>query len=122
MASRLLVIDDDQQIRILLRKTLETSGYSVEEATDGRAGFALYAADPHDLVITDLIMPEKEGLETIQDLRHYNPEVKIIAISGGGSLPADNYLHMAECFGAQRIFRKPFRVEDILTAVRELLP
>jgi DNA-binding response OmpR family regulator len=121
MSARILVIDDDQQIRMLLRKTLETSGYSVDEATDGKAGFALYTDDPQDLVITDLIMPEREGLETIRDLLHYNPEVKIIAISGGGSLPADNYLHMAECFGAQRLFRKPFRVEDILAAVKELL-
>lgn len=121
MSARILIIDDDQQIRILLRKMLESDGYSVDEAADGRAGFAMYTAEPQDLVITDLIMPEREGLETIRDLRLYNPEVKIIAISGGGSLPADNYLYMAECFGAERIFRKPFRVEDILTAVRELL-
>jgi YesN/AraC family two-component response regulator len=94
----------------------------VDEAHDGRAGFDLYTAEPHDLVITDLIMPEREGLETIRDLRRYNPAVKIIAISGGGSLPVNNYLRMAECLGAQRVLNKPFRVEDILTAVRELLP
>lgn len=105
MSARILIIDDDQQIRMLLRRKLETVGYSADEASDGRAGFDMYTADPQDLVIMDLIMPEREGLETIRDLRRYNPAVKIIAISGGGSLPANNYLRMAECFCAQRVLQ-----------------
>ncbi len=121
MTARILVIDDDQQIRKLLRKMLESDGYRVDEAADGRAGFAMYTADPYDLVITDLIMPDREGLETIRDLRSYDPAARIIAISGGGTLPADNYLHMAECFGAQRVLQKPFRSDAICAAVRQLL-
>ncbi len=121
MAARILVIDDDEQIRLLVRKMLETGGYCVDEASDGRVGMQKYMAEPQDLVITDLIMPDKEGLETIRELRRYNPDVKIIAMSGGGSLPANNYLHMAESFGAQRTLHKPFRIDEMLDAVRALL-
>ncbi|MBM4309347.1 MAG: response regulator [Deltaproteobacteria bacterium] len=122
MSTRILIIDDDQQILVLLRRTFETGGYSVDEAPDGRAGFAVYTAEPHDLVIADLIMPEREGLETIRDLRRFNPAVKIIALSGGGSLPVNTCLRMAECFGAQRVLNNPSQVEDIPSAVRQLLP
>lgn len=121
MGARILVIDDDKQVRLLIRRMLESGGYTVEEATDGDEGMKMYMREPHDLVITDLIMPDKEGLETIRDLRRFNPDIKIIAISGGGSLPANNYLRMAESFGAQRTLNKPFRTEDILDSVRELL-
>ncbi len=121
MSKSILVIEDDDQVRILLKKMLENAGYSVMEAPNGDIGLKLYSKQPVDLIITDLIMPEKEGIETIRELRKENPNIKIIAISGGGSVDPAQYLHMAERLGVKRTFAKPFRREDILQAVEELL-
>jgi len=96
-------------------------GYEVVEAADGKAGMRLFRESPADLVITDLIMPEKEGIETIMDLRRNFPDVKIIAMSGGGIIQAEDYLGMAQGVGAHRVFEKPFGVSDMLKAVRDLL-
>jgi len=82
--ARILLIDDDAPVRRTLRKMLERQGYEVEEAPDGKAGLTLYQENPADLIITDLIMPEMEGIETIMELRRRFPDVKIIAMSGGG--------------------------------------
>jgi len=117
----ILVIDDEVQIRALLREMLERAGYEVMDAPDGEEGIRLYRENPADLVITDIIMPKKEGLETIVDLRAEFPEVKIIAISGGGTIGPDSYLQIAEGFGAIRIFTKPFKMEELLAAIQELL-
>ena len=87
----ILIIDDDDQIRRVLRKTLERDGYDVADAPNGKEGIRLYRENPADLVITDIIMPEKEGIETIRELRRDFPEVKIIAISGGGRIGPDSY-------------------------------
>lgn len=119
--SRILVIEDDTKIRKMLRKMLERAGYEVNEASDGLEGLKLYREEPADLVITDIIMPRKEGLETIMDLRREFPEVKIIAISGGGRLSPQPYLEVAEGFGAMRVFSKPFDLEDLQRAISELL-
>jgi DNA-binding NtrC family response regulator len=120
--ARILVVDDDDQIRALLRVTLEREGHEVVEAADGNIALTLYHQSPADLVITDIIMPEKEGIEMIMELRRSDPEVKIIAISGGGSMNPVSYLKWASEFGAQRSFTKPIDREDLLTAVGELLP
>ena len=117
----ILVIDDDVQIRALLRQMLERAGHEVMDAPDGDEGITLYRENPADLVITDIIMPKKEGLETIIDLRAEFPEVKIIAISGGGTIGPSSYLQVAEGFGAIRIFTKPFKMEELLAAIQELL-
>ncbi|MDY6952940.1 MAG: response regulator, partial [Thermodesulfobacteriota bacterium] len=119
--ARILVIDDDVQIRRMLRKLLEGTGYEVTEAPDGRQGISLYRQDPCDLVITDIIMPDKEGLETIRELRRDFPHVKIVAISGGGRASPDEYLHMAKSFGAKRTLAKPFDQKELLEAVQELV-
>ncbi|MFO7598523.1 MAG: response regulator [Candidatus Desulfacyla sp.] len=119
--ARILVIDDEPSVRELLYAMLIDEGYEVVEAADGKAGMRLFRESPVDLVITDLIMPEKEGIETIMDLRRNFPDVKIIAMSGGGIIQAEDYLGMAQGVGAHRVFEKPFGVSDMLKAVRELL-
>ena len=121
MSKTILVIDDDDQVRTLLVKMLEFEGYAVLEAPDGKVGYKLYLENNPDLVITDLIMPEREGIETIRELRKDNPEIKIIAISGGGSVEPEQYLSMAKRLGVKRTFSKPFKREEILGAVKELI-
>ena len=121
VTGRILVIEDDPQMRTMLRQMLEAKGCDVVEASDGNEGIKLYRGNPADLIITDLIMPEKEGIETIIELRRDFPDVKIIAISGGGRLDPGQYLSMAKSFGAQYTFAKPVEREELLKAVRELL-
>ena len=117
----ILIIDDDVQILDMLRQTLEREGYEVMDASNGRKGIRLYRKEPADLIITDIVMPEKEGLETIMELKKDFPEVKIIAISGGGQIIPDHYLDSAKLFGAIRTFAKPFEHKELLEAVQELL-
>jgi DNA-binding response OmpR family regulator len=119
--ARILVIDDDEQIRAMLRQMLERSGYKVAEAPDGKEGIRLFREKPADLVITDLIMPWGEGIETIMELKRDFPRVKVIAISGGGMFRPDDYLLAAKEFGADRTFTKPVKQNELLKAVRELL-
>src|SRR5210317_1834310 len=108
----ILIIDDDNQFRTMLRKMVERNGYEVIEASDGKEGIKLYRKNPTDLIITDLIMPEKDGIETIQELRKDFPDVKIIAISGGGRLGPHDYLHLAKMLGAQRTLTKPIELDE----------
>lgn len=118
---RVLVIDDDEQMRLLLRQIMEWRGYDVAEAENGKVGLRLQREEPADLVITDLIMPEQEGLETISALKREFRGVKIIAISGGGRIGPDAYLPAARELGADRIFTKPFDVGEIITAINDLM-
>jgi DNA-binding response OmpR family regulator len=118
---RILLIDDEEPLRTLLRTTLERAGYEVIEASDGKIGLQLLAESSVDLVITDLVMPEKEGLETILELRRQNSSAKIIAISGGGRMNPKVNLAMAEQFGALCTLAKPFSQQEILDAVAEAL-
>ena len=90
--SHILIIDDDDALRIVLKASLEQMGHTVVESTDGRNGVECYKGEAFDVVITDLIMPDKEGIETILDLRKINPDVKIIAMSGGGRVGPGDYL------------------------------
>jgi len=121
MMNPILIIDDDIEILSVLRLILEREGYDVLAASDGKEGLKLCRQQRVDLVITDLVMPEKEGVETIMELRRDFPHVKIIAMSGGGSIAPENYLHMAQMLGAQRTLRKPFTPNEMLEAVRELV-
>ena len=118
---RILVIDDDEQVRELLVEILERAGYQIVTAANGAEGLRLYRAQPAELVITDLIMPEKEGLETILALRKEFPKVPIIAVSGGGRSGAISYLPLAKSLGAARTVAKPFSRQEILDAVKETL-
>lgn len=118
---RILVIDDDDLVRGMLRDVLERAGYEVLEAQDGNVGLQLFRGHTIDIIITDILMPEKEGLETIMDIRNESPNAKIVAISGGGKVGPFAYLKLAERFGAQRVFSKPLKMATLLEAVDELL-
>jgi CheY-like chemotaxis protein len=118
---RVLVIDDDEQVRALLYEILDRAGFAVIEASNGVEGLKLYRSQPVDLVITDLVMPEKEGVETIMELRSQFPNTRIIAISGGQRAGARDYLPIAARLGAHRTVAKPFSRQEILEAVRETL-
>ena len=115
--ARILVIDDDEVVRSTIRKMLQMAGYEIEEAFDGEEGVKLYNQDPTDVVITDIMMPEKSGFETIQEIRSNFPDAKIIAITGGGL----HLLPVAHDLGALRIFEKPFHIKELLETVKELL-
>lgn len=120
--ARILVIDDDPQIRTMLRMMLEREGYEVTEAPDGAVGVQEFRKAPFDVVITDLLMPEKEGIETIIELKRDFPNVKIIAISGGGQhMGADNFLRLAQKIGAKHSLRKPFKRDELINMIEELL-
>jgi len=113
---RILIIDDDVQIRTILRELLGDEGHEVIEASDGIEGIRLYREKS-----ADLVMPKKDGLETIMDLKIEFPEVKIIAISGGGRFEPEPYLQLAEGFGALRLLTKPFKIEQLSKAIRKVL-
>ena len=117
----ILLIDDDELFRSMIRVTLEEMGHTVSEARNGQEGLVQYEASPADLVLTDLIMPEKEGIETIVELRKKHPSVKIIAMSGGGRVTPENYLHIARRLGAGRVLSKPFPSEELAVAINGLL-
>jgi CheY-like chemotaxis protein len=121
MMVRILIIDDDEDFRSMLRMALEQDSYAVEEARNGREGLQRYVIAPPDVVITDLLMPEREGLETIRALRQMNPQVKIIAISGGGRSGRLNFLPLARMFGALRTLQKPFTLQQLHDVVREVV-
>ena len=112
----ILIIDDQESIRALLRTTLESAGYEVMEASNGRVGLDLYRLKPMDLVITDILMPELNGLDLILALTRSFLHAKVIAISGSGE--GKNVLDHAKLLGARRTFRKPFSMTQLLDAVR----
>jgi DNA-binding response OmpR family regulator len=118
---KILIIDDDDQMRNLLCRAMEYAGFEVEVAENGREGQRFFEEKTFDLVITDLIMPEQEGMETITFLRKNHPGVKIIVISGGGRIGPETYLPAALELGANRAFAKPFVLDELTTAVKELL-
>lgn len=119
--AKILVIDDEIEIRNLLQDVLEGAGHSVSVAEDGGKGLLLFEQQDFDLIITDLIMPDKEGLETIKEMQSRRPGAKIIAISGGGQAGPVNYLKMAELFGAQMTLEKPFKMQELVECVESLL-
>lgn len=119
--ARILVIDDEELVRYTLRAILESADHEVVEATNGNEGMASCKAHPAELVITDIIMPEKEGMETIIELRHAYPDVKIVAISGGGRIGSTDYLKMARKLGADEVMPKPFQMDEVLSMVRRVL-
>ncbi len=117
----IFVVYDEEQMRFMIRQMLEDAGYAVVEAPDGKVALWLSKEKPADLIITDIIMPEKEGLETIMELKRDFPDVKILAISGGGQGDNWQYLDMAIKMGAESTLAKPFENEELLKAVKDLL-
>lgn len=119
---RILVVDDDEQYRSLMQRTLERAGHQVVTAEDGTAAVVAAQDATLELVITDLIMPGKEGLETIMELRRLRPGLPLIAMSGGGRGNPGDYLKAARLLGATRTLEKPFGVQDLLDAVAGAAP
>src|SRR5664280_1663743 len=115
--AKILVFDDEPSILLMIKKMLERAGHEVDMALNGREGMELLEKNKPDLVITDIIMPEKEGLETIMTLRKKYPEIKIIAISGGGRIGPEGYLPSAKHLGADMVFQKPLVQKEFMEAV-----
>jgi len=115
----ILIIDDEQSIRDLLREVLEKAGHRVIEARDGREGLTLYSQQPVDLVIMDLLMPDTDGLEATLQLTREYVDAKIIAMTGAQG--DRNFLDVAKLFGARRAFEKPFDINKLVQAVKEEL-
>ncbi len=119
--ARVLLIDDEELVRIALRKVLETKDHEVVEAENGDSALSWHKSEPFDLIITDIIMPGKEGIETIMELKQENPELPVIAISGGGPDRHLTYLETAKFFGADHVLTKPFSSEALLHCVNACL-
>lgn len=117
----ILIIDDDRMFREMLRQLLEKNGYDVLEADGGDSGLRQFQDLSPDLVVCDLIMPDKEGMETMQEMRKINRDIPIIAVTGGGRVGPEIYLMLAEAMGAQKAFSKPFVSQEFLEAIAACL-
>ncbi|MBU6434381.1 MAG: response regulator [Nitrospirae bacterium] len=115
----ILVIDDQEPIRALLHRALEGAGHEVLEASNGRIGLELYRKRSADLIITDIVMPEMDGLELMLELTRNFLNVKVIAMSGG--IESEEPLNVAKLLGARQTFRKPLEMDKLLSAVRDEL-
>ncbi len=119
--SKILIIEDDNSFRNVLVQMLVKVNHDVREAGDGNRALSICDSFEPDLVLTDIIMPDKEGLETIQELIAKFPHIKIIAMSGGGRFGPDSYLPLAKKLGARRTLQKPFMRDELLSAISEVL-
>jgi CheY-like chemotaxis protein len=119
--TRILVIDDDPDVRRALRKILTRAGYDVVEAADGTAGVALQHNAPADVIITDIFMPGLDGLQTMRQLKREGSLVKVIAVSGGDQTGTIDLKEHAKLLGAFKVLAKPFEMQDVLDAVKAAL-
>jgi DNA-binding response OmpR family regulator len=119
--ARILIIDDEDLLRETIAQVLDDAGFDTREASDGEEGIAEFRKSPSDLVITDILMPTKEGIETIRELRRLSSGVKIIAMSGGGNVLKTSYLDVARQLGANVVLKKPFEMRALLDAVNTCL-
>ena len=119
--ARVLVIDDDEEIRTLVKHMLVGEGHEVEEAVDGAEGLQLFGKHPPDLVLTDIDMPGLDGHDVIEAIRMQHPDVPIIAISGGGPVGREELLLKASALGAVEIIMKPFEFRQLVGAVERAL-
>lgn len=120
--ARILLVDDDSAVLEALRRVLTRMGHGVSLAREGGEAFRIYAREPTDIVLTDLIMPGTEGVELIQQLRRQYQGVKIIAMSGGGRIDPRDLLKLARHLGADRVLAKPFEDTELAAAIEALLP
>ena len=119
--ARILVIDDDPDVRTTIQWILEAEGFVVSLAANGQEGLDLLKREPADVVLTDIFMPEKEGIETIAELRRAFPQLPIFVVSGGGSARHADYALVARELGAQQVFRKPLDPQILIDALHEAL-
>lgn len=118
---QIIFTDDNEPFRLSFSRILERSGYEVIQAEDGGVALKKFRESAPDLVICDLIMPEVEGMETIQEMLRLNPKVKVIAISGGGRVNALDYLKVARMMGAVETLAKPFSSAELLAVVERMI-
>ncbi len=121
MNATILVIDDDAAMRRFIKAVLEREGYQVVEAVDGADGLEKKRSHTVGLIIVDIFMPEKDGLETIIELRTEFPECPILAMSGGGQMGEMSFLDYSRQFGAKELLRKPFKPATLIEAVAKLV-
>ena len=119
--AEILIVDDDAEIRKVLREIFEMKGHTVREAENGKLCLECYRKEPADVVILDILMPEMEGIETIRRLRQIDTGVNVIALSGGGRMSGEYYLKMVKGFAPRYVFTKPVDPLIILDAVKEIL-
>ena len=119
--ARILIIDDDETIRSVFKRFLEGKGYDVAVAADGRQGLRVLEDGPIDLVITDIMMPETDGLEVVMAIRGRESEIPVIAISGGMHAMPMDFLPMAKKFGACDVLYKPVELDDLLASIEKCL-
>lgn len=119
--ARILVVDDDPTISEMLRTVLTAGGHHVETAADGRVGLRAFGKGQFDVVITDILMPDMDGVETVRTLRAFSASVKILAISGGGAMDHGDVLSTAIRLGADATLPKPFSVPVLLATINQLL-
>lgn len=115
--TRILVIEDEDMVRKTIKRILEKAGYEVDEATNGKLGLERQEANPAEIIITDIIMPEMDGVETTINLRKRFPDTKIVAVSGGGRMHNMSFLEYAKQMGADVVIQKPFTREELLGAI-----
>ncbi|MBU0730139.1 MAG: response regulator [Proteobacteria bacterium] len=116
---KVLLIDDDPTMRGMIKLLLEFAGFEVIEADDGQQGIDKYRELQTELVITDMVMPNKTGLSMINDLLQEYPDAKIIAMSGGAAIDADRYLTVADKLGVEHILKKPFTQKELFDAIQD---
>lgn len=118
---RILIVDDDGRLRAAARAVLQEEGFEVDEAANGADALKTMRQSPAHLVLCDMFMPDKDGLETIRELRREFPNLRILAISGGGTRSGLDVLHLARVFGAVEVLNKPLHRADLLNAVHKAL-
>ena len=116
-----LLVEDDKELREMLKMSLLRRSFTVLEAENGKDAITHFKPFLTDLVVTDLIMPEEDGLKVIIKLRELKPSIKIIAISGGGKVGPGSYLNLAKALGADAIYTKPFSINDLILKIEQLL-
>lgn len=117
---KVLVIDDEKDVREMARRALESEHHTIFEAADGIDGIKAFQEHQPDVVVTDIIMPNADGLEVISRILEINPKAKIIAISGGGRIAGKTYLKYARKFGVTAVLSKPFSPEQLLSLIRDM--
>jgi CheY-like chemotaxis protein len=116
-----LIVEDDKELREMLKMSLLRRGFAVQEAENGKEAISHFKPLITDLVVTDLIMPEEDGIKVVIKLRELKPTIKIIAISGGGKVGPGSYLNLAKALGADAVYSKPFSIKDLIVKIEQLL-
>jgi len=116
-----LIVEDDKELREMLKMMLKRKNFTVLEAENGKAAITHFKPTLTDVVVTDLIMPEEDGLKVVIKLRELKPSIKIIAISGGGKVGPGSYLNLAKALGADAVYSKPFSLNDLVEKIEQLL-